>query len=332
MNAAQPAPQCCCASGRTHSSDTDAPPFQKATTGNTEGMVLLPGGTFLMGNDDSKSFSADGEGPIREVTLAPFWMDTCTVTTTEFGRFIEATGYQTEADRFGWSFVFHLHVSKKLPFEGSPQETPWWRKVSRANWRRPEGPGSTLRGRKDHPATHISWNDAQAYCQWAGKRLPTEAEWEYAARGDLAGQTYPWGDELTPNGKHRCNIWQGHFPDLNTEEDGFSGTAPSRHYPPNGFGLYQMTGNVWEWCYDWFSPTWHQQSSAPRVNPTGPPTADPTVRRVQRGGSFLCHSSYCNRYRVAARIGNPPDTSGSNTGFRCVRDVTPSTQADILKA
>jgi len=281
-------------------------------------MVRLDGGTFLMGTDDPQGFPADGEGPVREITVSPFWIDACAVTNAQFAEFVEATGYRTDADRYGWSFVFHLHVPAKTPFEGHPVGVPWWRKVSRANWRRPEGPGTQLRGRKDHPATHISWNDAAAYCRWAGKRLPTEAEWEFAARGGLEQKLYPWGDELTPGGKHWCNIWQGDFPRRNTMEDGWSGTCPAKNYPPNGYGLYCMTGNVWEWCHDRFSVTWHAQAQAAKIDPTGPPEGD---RRVQRGGSFLCHHSYCNRYRVAARTSNTPDTSGSNTGFRCVRDV-----------
>ncbi len=314
------AAQSCCAPSADHGAPAALAHggFQRVNTGCTGGMVRLDGGPFLMGTDSKEGFPADGEGPVREVTVAPFWIDACAVTAGQFGEFIEATGYRTEADVFGWSYVFHLHISKKLPFEGEVPGVPWWRKVSRANWRRPEGPGTDLRGRKDHPATHVSWNDALAYCQWAGKRLPTEAEWEYAARGGLVGQTYPWGDELTPGGKHRCNIWQGKFPDCDTAEDGFAGTCPDKKYRPNGYGLYCITGNVWEWCHDWFSATGHQAPNALRDNPSGPPTGE---RRAQRGGSFLCHASYCNRYRVAARTGNTPDTSAANAGFRCVRDI-----------
>ena len=181
--------------------------------------------------------------------------------------------------------------------------------------RRPEGPGTDVKDRQDHPAVHVSWNDAVAYAAWAGKRLPTEAEWELAARGGLEQKTYAWGDELTPNGEHRCNIWQGTFPTDNTAEDGFTGTAPARAFEPNGYGLYGVAGNVWEWCSDWFSPTFHIEG--PREDPKGPPSG---TNRLIRGGSYLCHDSYCNRYRVAARSSNTPDSSTGNTGFRCARD------------
>ncbi len=284
-------------------------------------MTHLSGGTFLMGSEDFAGFPADGEGPVREVTLSPFWIDTCAVTNAQFAAFVEATGYLTDAERFGWSCVFHLHIDAKLPFEGRVLQAPWWRKVSGSSWRYPEGPGSSVEERSNHPATHLSWNDAHAYARWVGKRLPTEAEWEYAARGGLVGKTYGWGDELVPGGVHRANLFQGKFPMVDTAEDGFSGTCPVDHFVPNGYGLYNMTGNVWEWCHDWFSPDWHTRPQATRHDPHGPPAPLPDGRRVQRGGSYLCHASYCNRYRVAARMGNTADTSAANTGMRCVRDV-----------
>lgn len=279
-------------------------------------MVQLPGGRFRMGCEDADGWAEDGEGPVVEVSLDPFWIDVTTVTNACFAEFVEATGYETEAERFGWSYVFLVQLSKskqrKLKESRSVQGLQWWYGVEGAMWRKPEGPGSTILKRMDHPVVHVSWNDAHAYAEWAGKRLPTEAEWEYAARGGLDQQRYPWGNELTPQGKHRCNIWQGRFPDVNTAEDGYVSTAPARSFRANGFGLYNCSGNVWEWCHDWFSPSW--RNSAPRHNPRGPDTG---AEKVMKGGSFLCHASYCNRYRLGARTKNTPDSSTTNCGFRC---------------
>ena len=278
-------------------------------------MVKLPGGAFLMGTDSKESFPADGEGPVRRVTLRPFFIDRTTVTNRTFRKFIEATGYRTDAERFGWSFVFWLHIPKERFREMVKERVvavPWWCKVEGAKWDAPEGPGSDLLGREDHPVVHVSWNDAVAFTRWSGQRLPTEAEWEYAARGGLEQKVYPWGDRLRPNGEHRCNIWQGDFPNHNTAEDGYSGTCPVDAFPPNGYDLYSMTGNTWEWCADWFSADFHR--TAGRDNPTGPPIG---TARVMKGGSFLCHKSYCNRYRVAARSSNTPDSSTSHMSFRC---------------
>ncbi|MCT2581571.1 formylglycine-generating enzyme family protein [Actinophytocola sp. S1-96] len=272
-------------------------------------MVRLPGGEFLMGTDDAEGFPADGEGPVRRVTVDPFWVDATAVSNARFAAFAEATGYVTEAERFGWSYVFASFLPAALR-RGAPRPegAPWWCGVRGAYWRAPEGPGSDLDGRDDHPAVHVSWHDALAYCRWAGVRLPTEAEWEYAARGGLERRRYPWGDELTPGGEHRANIWQGRFPTSNTVEDGFRGTAPVDAFAPNGFGLFNVAGNVWEWCSD----AWRVDHTAPA--PEGAP-------KVQRGGSYLCHHSYCNRYRVAARTSNTPDSTAGNVGFRCVRDA-----------
>ena len=288
-----------------------------SATADVSGMALLNGGEFLMGTDDADGFAADGEGPVRPVRLKPFYIDVYAVTNAQFEAFVRDTGYKTEAERFGWSFVFHMFVSAKgrRTATQAAADAPWWWVVKGAYWRRPEGPGSNLKRRWRHPATHISWNDAAAYCAWAGKRLPTEAEWEYAARGGLVQKRYAWGDDLTPGGEHQCNIWQGEFPDTNSAEDGYKGAAPVDAYKPNGYGLYNMAGNVWEWTSDWFSAAF---DAAPRDNPTGPARG---AAKTIRGGSYLCHDSYCNRYRVAARTSNTPDSSTGNLGFRCARDA-----------
>lgn len=269
-----------------------------------------------MGTDAEDGFFADGEGPVHKVRLSPFLIDACTVTNERFNEFVKQSGYVTDAERYGWSFVFYLLLPDGFPPTRAVACAPWWRQVEGACWYRPEGPDSSVADRWDHPVVHISWNDAVAFARWAHKRLPTEAEWEYAARGGLLQARYPWGDELTPDGAHRCNIWQGTFPTKNTEEDGYLGTAPAKSYEPNGFGLYNTAGNVWEWCSDWFSPTAYRTSK--RVDPKGPPRG---TDRVIRGGSYLCHDSYCNRYRVGARSHNTPDSSTGNMGFRCARDA-----------
>ncbi|QKY70351.1 formylglycine-generating enzyme family protein [Lentibacillus sp. CBA3610] len=280
-------------------------------------LIYIPGNTFLMGTTDQDGFPSDGEGPIQEINVDSFYMDAYTVTNEEFATFVDATGYVTEAEQFGWSFVFYQFLSSEIAKSVSQRvlQTPWWWVVEGATWYHPEGPDSTIQGRMDHPVIHVSWNDAQVFCKWAGKRLPTEAEWEYAARGGLQQKKYPWGDKLTPNGEHYCNIWQGKFPYQNTAEDGYTGTAPSKSFPPNSFGLYNVAGNVWEWCSDWF--TKHISQRGGSDNSVCPESGE---TRVLRGGSYLCHFSYCNRYRVAARTANTPDSSGGNTGFRCVVD------------
>ncbi len=285
----------------------------------SEGMIHLEGASFRMGAEDPDGWPADGESPLREVEVSPFWVDATTVTNACFERFVVETGYRTEAQEFGWSYVFLALLPKskrrKLRDSHTVQGLQWWYAVEGACWRKPEGSGSNIKKRMDHPVVHVSWRDASAYAQWAGKRLPTEAEWEYAARGGRDQQRYPWGNELTPRGKHQCNIWQGEFPHRNTLADGYLGTAPVRSFRPNDFGLYNVSGNVWEWCADWFSPHWHL--SAPPKDPRGPEAG---TSRVMRGGSFLCHHSYCNRYRLGARTGNTPDSSTCNCGFRCVAD------------
>ncbi len=284
--------------------------------------MLIPSGSFWMGTEDEDAWEADGEGPVREVQVDAFWIDRTVVTNAAFEQFVQATDYQTESERFGWSYVFLGQLSpsrqRKLRQSHTVQGLQWWYAIDGACWRKPEGPGSHIHKRMDHPVVHITWNDAMAYCHWAGKRLPTEAEWEKAARGGLARKRFCWGDELEPEGKHRCNIWQGKFPDHNTEKDGYPWAAPAKSFKPNGYGLYNMAGNVWEWCFDWFNPGWHiPETPETRINPKGP---DYGKTKSMRGGSFLCHHSYCNRYRVAARTSNTPDSSTTNLGFRCVRD------------
>jgi formylglycine-generating enzyme required for sulfatase activity len=265
-------------------------------------MAAIPGGTWKIGYEGPHAYPADGEGPVRRVEGTPFLIERTSVTNAAFARFVSATGYKTDAERIGNSFVFYaqLHPGARpfvVPAPGGPE---WWLCVRRATWFAPDGPGSSLEGRLDHPVVHVSWRDAHQYARWAGKRLPSEAEWEIAARGGLENAIYPWGNDLLPDGEHRCNIWQGTFPHENSGEDGFLSTAPARSYAPNGFGLFNMVGNVWEWTDGEFRP--------------GSPL------KPMRGGSYLCHRSYCNRYRVTARTANTPDATSSHLGFRCAAD------------
>jgi len=253
--------------------------------------------TFAMGDAFAEGHA--DELPVHEVRLSPFAVDAAAVTRDEFAAFVAATGHVTDAERYGSSAVFHLLVEEGADVVGPVAATPWWIEVRGVTWRE---------GRGDHPVVHVSWNDAAAYAAWAGKRLPTEAEWEHAARGGLRGKRFPWGNELRPD----CNIFRGDFPNQPT---GAVGTVPARSGRPNGLGLYNTVGNAWEWCADWFSPTYYGES--PDVNPSGPSTG---TERVLRGGSYLCHDSYCRRYRVAARMSNTPDSSAGNVGFRCAID------------
>ncbi len=314
----------CCAPTRARSeqlaeSRLVAAEFQRMASGSVEGMVRLDGGPFLMGTDSTDAFPMDGEGPIRTVHVDPFYIDINPVTNQRFAEFVRATRYKTEAETIGWSFVFQGHIAAER-YEELVDRTvaavPWWCRVWGSNWNRPFGPDSSVEEKDDYPVVHVSWNDAVEYCRWAGKRLPTEAEWEYAARGGLEQKVYPWGDELTPGGKHLCNIWQGDFPTVDLAEDGYSGLAPIDAFPSNGYGLNLVTGNAWEWCGDWFDTSFHV--AATRSNPVGPRLG---TARVMKGGSYLCHRSYCNRYRVAARTSNTPDSSTTHMSFRCVRDL-----------
>ena len=305
----------CCAPSSGRDSTLTVPTaagFDAAANGSREGMVRL-GGEFQMGTGDRDQVCGDGEGPVRGVEVDDFYIDVTTVTNADFRRFVDATGYETEAEKFGWSFVFHHFVTDEVArdVDQAVAEAPWWWRVDGVACHRPDGPGSSVEERMDHPVVHVSLNDASAYAAWAGKRLSTEAEWELAARGGIRQKRYPWGDTLTPGGRYRCNIWQGKFPDVNSGKDGFHGTAPVGAFEPNAYGLYNTSGNVWEWCSDWFS-SHHDRARA--VNPAGPPSGD---SKVTRGGSYLCHSSYCNRYRVAARTSSTPDSSTGNMGFRC---------------
>jgi formylglycine-generating enzyme len=289
------------------------------TTRPPRGQVLVPGGSFAMGDHHGDGDPADGERPVHRVTVSSFHVDATAVTNAAFARFVKETGYVTDAERWGSSGVFHLaFTGDRSDVLSSVEGAPWWLAVRDACWRRPEGPGSSIGDRANHPVVHVSWQDAETYCAWAGKRLPTEAEWEYAARGGREGARFPWGDDR--GDRWNLNIWQGRFPTENTREDGFLTTAPVKTYRPNGYGLWQTVGNVWEWCADRFAADWYARS--PEQDPTGPEEGD---ARVMRGGSYLCHDSYCNRYRVAARTSNTPESSSGNLGFRCVgeQDVGP---------
>jgi formylglycine-generating enzyme required for sulfatase activity len=304
-------------------------------------MVWIAGGEFTMGSDDPMAWP--DEGPPHRVRVAGFFLDAHEVTNAQFAEFVNATGYVTTAEKAPDVEAILAQVPpgtppppKELLVPGSLVFTPpdsvvplddvgrWWAWTPGASWRQPEGPGSSIGDRPDHPVVHVSWDDASAYARWAGKRLPTEAEWEFAARGGLDGRPYTWGDEPPDSGPPRANLWQGVFPSRNDALDGFVRTAPVKSFPPNGYGLHDMAGNVWEWCADWYRRDLYRTRAGAEVtdNPTGPdrsddPTQPFSPQRVQRGGSFLCHDAYCSRYRPSARHGNSPDTGMSHVGFRC---------------
>ena len=325
-------------------SDSGLPLGKRGTEGdlNPPGMVWIPGGTFAMGGVGPEAH--ENELPIHTVRVDGFWVDTTEVTNTQFARFVEATGYVTTAEKT----PDLAEIMKQVP-PGTPPPDPevlkpgalvfvapkesvplddvtgWWQWIPGASWKHPRGPESTLDGLENHPVTQVSWDDAVAYCNWAGKRLPSEAEWEFAARGGLSGKRYVWGDELINDAKPQANVWEGIFPTKNTATDGFAYTAPVKTFAPNGYGLYDTAGNVWEWCSDWYrADTYAAAKDVPlTVNPQGPETSlDPdepyAPKRVIRGGSFLCHASYCLNYRPSARRGETPDSGTSNVGFRCI--------------
>lgn len=314
-----------------------------AHTDSLQHMVLIPGGSFAMGAADD--VAQPDEQPVHTVSVDSFLMDEHEVTNAEFAAFVAATHYVTTAEK---------PISKEEMMESLPPGSPepdssllqagslvfsppdhavplddvsqWWAFVPGASWQHPEGPGSNISGKEQFPVVHISWEDAVAYARWAGKRLPTEAEWEYAARGGLAQQPFTWGSEAITAGKPKANTWNGHFPYDNTKTDGFYNTAPVRTYAPNGYGLYDMAGNVWEWCADWYDAGYYQQVPNAAQNPKGPAKgfdpADPSApKRVIRGGSFMCSDEYCSGYRVTARMKTTPTSGLANLGFRCVKDI-----------
>lgn len=269
-------------------------------------MAFIPGGEYLIGTNDPV-FAADGEGPQKAVSLHPFYIDVHEVSNRKFNDFVRATGHVTEAEKFGNSFVL-LSLIENADVREELREavagSPWWVPVNGSTWRTPEGPGSHLENRMDHPVVHVSWNDALAFCTHNGRRLPTEAEWEVGCRGGLRDRLYPWGNKWQPNGQHRANTWQGQFPVHDSGEDGFTATSPVHSFPANKYGLKNMVGNVWEWTEDEWSV-----SGRVRQN-----------EKVKKGGSFMCHKDYCFRHRCAARSQNTADSTASNLGFRCARN------------
>ena len=312
-------------------------------------MVWIPGGEFSMGAQDPPDMDHDHVGmqattdsrPVHRVYVDGFWMDKTDVTNAEFAKFVAATHYITEAERTPKAEDFPDASPENL-VAGSvvfaPPDHPvqlndhfqWWTYIKGANWRHPSGPGSDIKGKENYPVVHVSYDDALAYARWAGKRLPTEAEWEFAARGGLTGKPFVWGDSFRPNGKYMANTFQGHFPDKNSDEDGFDTTSPVTKFPPNGYGLYDMAGNVWQWTSDWYRPDYYRQLAASGSvvrNPTGPDSSfDPAERgvakRVMRGGSFLCTDQYCSRYMVGTRGKGETSTGTNHLGFRCVKSIS----------
>ena len=347
-----------CLAGSAHSqqaNETSSSEFIATISNSTaapkpapEGMVWIPGGEFSMGaatnghgSSEMPMASNDAE-PIHRVRVDGFWMDKTVVTNEQFSKFVEATGYVTIAERVPTKEEFPTAppenlVAGSVVFSPPDHEVPlnnylqWWNYIKGANWRHPSGPESDIKGKEKYPVVQIAYPDAEAYAKWAVKRLPTEAEYEWAERGGLSGKTYAWGDEFRPNGKWMANTWQGKFPVEDTGEDGFAGLAAVAHFPPNGYGLYDMAGNVWEWCSDWYRPDYYTQlakAGGVAVNPQGPASpldpAEPNEpKRVHRGGSFLCNDQYCSRYIVGTRGKGEVNTGTNHLGFRCVKDKAP---------
>jgi formylglycine-generating enzyme len=323
----------------TETDDTSKVPADPPGDAPAPGMVWVPGGTFIMGSDDHYP----EEAPAHGVRVGGLWIDRCAVTNDDFARFVKATGHVTLAEQIPDAADYPDARSDLLVAASSVFRRPghpvdlrnpyeWWTWVPGADWRHPRGPQSSIRRMGDHPVVHVGWSDVEAYAAWAGKDLPTEAEWERAARGGLAGAEYAWGDELTPGGRHMANVWQGDFPHENELLDGWEYTAPAKSFPPNGYGLFQMTGNVWEWTADWYQDHSSRSAGAPEHaccgvdNPRGgsreasidPGAPAPIARKVMKGGSHLCAANYCRRYRPAARMAQAVDTSTSHLGFRCI--------------
>lgn len=313
-----------------------------STDTSVKGMLYIPGGSFMMGADNDQA--SPDEYPKHAVQVSPFWMDETEVTNAMFQKFVDATGYKTTAERKpDWNEMKKtlppgtakppdsVMIAASVVFR--PTNGPvdlndysqWWEWVAGADWKHPEGPGSSIKGKENYPVVHVSWDDAMAYCKWAGKRLPTEAEWEFAARGGLINAIYPWGNEPVNTGKPKTNSWEGEFPYYNEQKDGFIKSAPVKLFSCNGYGLYDMAGNVWEWCSDWYDADYYKTITDITTNPKGPAKSnDPqdvyTPKKSLRGGSFLCNDSYCSGYRVARRMKSSPDTGLEHTGFRCVND------------
>ncbi len=345
INSSKDSAHCCMkVPSRFGGNDSSINNFIESTDTTHQGMVLIAGGSFDMGGDNNQA--SPDEYPKHRVTVSPFYIDITEVTNSQFKKFVNATGYITTAERKpDWEELkTTLPPGTPRPSEEilqaaslvfKPTNGPvamndpsqWWAWTKGADWRHPQGPSSTINGKENFPVVQISWDDARAYCKWAGKRLPTEAEWEFAARGGLTNNIYPWGNEHVNKGKPKTNSWEGKFPYLNEKKDGFVTAAPTKSFAANGYGLYDMAGNVWEWCSDWYDYNYYKTlDGKTTVDPKGPsqsydPDEPGTPKRSLRGGSFLCNDSYCSGYRVARRMKSTSDTGLEHTGFRCVKEA-----------